>query len=298
MQLEEPTTDQHAPESARNAIAEAIARRALSAAPEDEDERRFVLERDTRQEFRRLIDPGIARGSSPATLEATLKMLSTIADNLLREPDNEKYQRFKPTNSLIKKNLVEVKGAIEYAVALGFRAEVIHFQPYYSFMATPANLNRLRIGAAVLHESLDRIIQKAEQEKLNRVDPKAVQKEIAQKVKMAYEDDRKEKKRRDEMEKQARSTRVTGGTRPISTSKRPPIADYRPGPPGRTIGEKTPEPTEGDEANEAPEQEQEDGDEDEDDEYDEAVMSRMPLKGGYVLGRREDEKETEANQAT
>ena len=101
--------------------------------------------------------------------------------------------------SRIKKHLVEVKGAIEYAVAvrvlgleyglrtdsdikLGFRAEVNHFQPYYIFMGTPKNQDRLRIGAGVLHETLDRIIQKAEQEKLHRVDPKAVQKEIAQKV--------------------------------------------------------------------------------------------------------------------
>lgn len=47
-------------------------------------------------------------------------MLSTIAENLLKDFDNEKFRRFKPTNSLIKKNLVEVKGAIEYAVAVRY----------------------------------------------------------------------------------------------------------------------------------------------------------------------------------
>jgi hypothetical protein len=45
-------------------------------------------------------------------------MLSAIAENLLKDQENEKFRKFKPTNSLIKKNLVEVKGAVEYAVAV------------------------------------------------------------------------------------------------------------------------------------------------------------------------------------
>ncbi|PVF96329.1 hypothetical protein CPB86DRAFT_515049 [Serendipita vermifera] len=179
-------------ESVRDSIAEAIARRAQPPAAEEEQERRFALERDTRQEFRRLIDPGIARGNTEATLESTLKMLSTIANNLLKEPENEKFKRFKPTNPLIQKNLVDVKGALEFAIALGFRAEVVQFQPYYTFLATPQNQDRLRIGATVLTETLNRIAQKAELARLNKVDPKAVQKEIAEKVKLAYDDDRYE----------------------------------------------------------------------------------------------------------
>lgn len=61
-------------ERTRASIAEAIARRAVSAQPDDDEERRFALERDTRQDFRRLLDPGIARGASTATMEATLKV--------------------------------------------------------------------------------------------------------------------------------------------------------------------------------------------------------------------------------
>ena len=44
--------------------------------------------------------------------------LTTIAENLLREPDNLKYQQFKPTNDLIKRRLVDTKGTLEYAVAV------------------------------------------------------------------------------------------------------------------------------------------------------------------------------------
>lgn len=47
-------------------------------------------------------------------------MLSTIAENLLKDPENEKYHRFKPTNPLIQKTLVQTKGALEYAIAVRF----------------------------------------------------------------------------------------------------------------------------------------------------------------------------------
>jgi len=84
-------------------------------------------------------------------------------------------------------------------------------------------MDNLRIGAAVLREALDRNVQKMEQAKLNRVDPKAVQREIALKVKLAYEDDRKEKKRRDELEKQVREARAAkaaaGPSAPTSPQK-------------------------------------------------------------------------------
>ena len=39
-----------------------------------------------------------------------------IAENLLREPDNPKYQQFKPTNTIIKRDLVDPKGALEFAI--------------------------------------------------------------------------------------------------------------------------------------------------------------------------------------
>jgi beta-glucosidase/6-phospho-beta-glucosidase/beta-galactosidase len=65
-------------EQARVAIAEAITKRAVPLQPaEEEEERRFALERDTRQEFRRLLDPGIVRGAYPATLEGTLKVCAS-----------------------------------------------------------------------------------------------------------------------------------------------------------------------------------------------------------------------------
>ena len=36
----------------------------------------------------------------------------------MRNPDNPKYSQFKAENNVIKRTLVEVRGALEYAVAV------------------------------------------------------------------------------------------------------------------------------------------------------------------------------------
>jgi hypothetical protein len=50
--------------------------------------------------------PALIDGASPQTL-------TTLAENLLREPSNPKFQSFKPTNDAIKKRIVEPPGALE-----------------------------------------------------------------------------------------------------------------------------------------------------------------------------------------
>ena len=108
-----------------------------------EELKRLAHEHDVKQAFRRLIDPGIMRPNNRDHAFEALKVnnpnaqrsefegvsystyylfaiqtLATLSDNLLREPENTKFRQFKTTNSAIKKRLVDVKGALEYAVAV------------------------------------------------------------------------------------------------------------------------------------------------------------------------------------
>jgi len=45
-----------------------------------------------------------------------IQTLLTIADNLLRDPENPKFKQFKSTNVVIQRELIKPKGAIEYAI--------------------------------------------------------------------------------------------------------------------------------------------------------------------------------------
>ncbi|KAF7352763.1 PUB domain-containing protein [Mycena venus] len=111
--------------------------------------------------------------TSARNSDAKLLTLLTIAENLLREPDNPKFQQFKPTNSLIKRELIDPRGTVEYARELGFYPEVKDFQPYYTF--NPRKKDNLRIGAE---------------------------------IRLAFEDDRKMKLLHDELEKERRDARI------------------------------------------------------------------------------------------
>jgi len=132
----------------------------------------------------------------------SLRTLSTIAENLLREPNNPKFHQFKPTNTIIKRDIVDPKGTLEYAVALGFRPEVDQFQPYYTFNAK--YMSDLRIGAAILHEALQ-TAGKEEDEGLKVRMAKAEEEIRIKRAKEAFLEDRKAQALRADRERKTRS---------------------------------------------------------------------------------------------
>ncbi|KAF9457014.1 hypothetical protein BDZ94DRAFT_1274273 [Collybia nuda] len=200
-----PTSSIHSPDISSDAIAAATERR-TRLLPQQPSAAQLAAEHDKRQTFRRLIDPGILRPNSKEQATASLETLLTISENLLREPNNPKFQQFKSTNNIIKRNLMDPKGALEYAIELGFRPEVQNFQPYYTF--NPRRMDDLRTGTAILREFVKLEAEKAERAARSKVDQKVVAAEVANQVKLAYMDDRKTKQLRDERDKEQRAARV------------------------------------------------------------------------------------------
>ncbi|KAL5487641.1 hypothetical protein ACEPAI_5749 [Sanghuangporus weigelae] len=165
---------------------------------------------DLKQQFRRLIEPGIMRPNNHENALLALGTLETISSNLLREPENEKFQRFKPTNNAIKKRLVDVKGALEYAVAMGFHHKVENFQPLYVF--NDRHLEELRIGNEILKETLTREAEKAARASHSKLPSVKEQQEIErQRIQLQFHEDRLEKQERDKREAELRAARQAAG---------------------------------------------------------------------------------------
>ncbi|KAI0352950.1 hypothetical protein OH77DRAFT_1428070 [Trametes cingulata] len=184
----------------------------------------FDGKHEKRQEFRRMIDPGILRPNPrPLALES-LQTLLKLAQNIIDHPDEPKYQRFKPTNATIKRVLVDPRGTLEYAVALGFHPQVENFQPFYIF--NKRYMEDLKIGAAMIKEALDRELVKEEREQRRKAEEKAAHEAAVAKVKQAFYDDRKGRALVDERERTARAT--AAANRGSSSSATPAVADYRP----------------------------------------------------------------------
>lgn len=200
-----PSSPAQSPGISADALAAAAERRSRQL-PSQPSAAQMAAEHERRQTFRRLIDPGILRPNSKEQATASLKTLFTIAQNLLREPDNPKYQQFKPTNNIIKKNLVDPKGTLEYAIELGFRPDVQNFQPFYTF--NPRRMDDLRTGTAILKEFIDLENMRAERAARSKVDQKAVAAAVVNQVKLAFIDDRKTKLLHDQREKELRAARA------------------------------------------------------------------------------------------
>ncbi|KAI0320812.1 hypothetical protein OF83DRAFT_1102877 [Amylostereum chailletii] len=190
------------PNSIRQARLAAHERRQAAAAaerPTNQPFQAFDDDYEKRTEFRRLIEPGILRPNAKEVALSSLRTLLKIAQNLLKEPDNPKFRQFKPTNTIIKRDLVDPKGALEYAIALGFRPEVDNFQPLYIF--NTRHWNDLRMGAHILEEVLTTETEKAAREAHSRETKKAEEAARVEKVKKAFMDDRKTRALRDQREK-------------------------------------------------------------------------------------------------
>lgn len=223
------------PTISADALAEAAERRTRQATPQL-TAAQLAAEHEHRQKFRRLIDPGITRPNPKDKALSSLKVLGshylpvikchscafcqtllTISDNLLRDPENPKYQRFKPTNTLIKRELVDRKGALEYAIEVrnivsknspinfAFTAwlqtsgklifvprymflvliavgphQVVDFQPYYTF--NKRNLQDLHVGNTILKEYLAVEIEKEERTARAKKSEKESHDAVAEKV--------------------------------------------------------------------------------------------------------------------
>lgn len=176
---------------------------------------------EKKQKFRRMIDPGIMRPNSKDAALSSLKTLATIAGNLLKDPQNPKFQKFKPTNNVIKRELVDRKGVLEYAIEMGFRPEVENFQPYYAWH--PRFEDDLKVGAQILEEFNHLYHDKEERAAAAKANEKAAAAEASEKVRLQFMDDRLTRQQRDEMEKEAREARKAAGLPEIPPATKPAV---------------------------------------------------------------------------
>ncbi|KAJ1308650.1 hypothetical protein OPQ81_004344 [Rhizoctonia solani] len=195
--MSSPSSPRSPRQADHNQIAEAALRRlTLNVNPGESEELRYERERPIRQKFRRLVDPGIVRDNSEADAKRALGV--SFWDSIRINKQNPKFREFKSTNNTIKRSLIEPKGAIEFAIELGFRATVQDFQPKYVWHSSPENLTALRVGRDVLKDHIELTASKEERANLGQQLAKAERTAAVHNALLAFEDDRKRRKALDE----------------------------------------------------------------------------------------------------
>ncbi|KAG2056393.1 hypothetical protein BDR06DRAFT_909921 [Suillus hirtellus] len=186
-------------------LAAAAQRRSAMTGPAGSDFE-LLRQHEQRQKFRRLIDPGILRPNSHEAAMASLKILSKISENLIREPENPKFRQFKSTNDTIRQRLIETKGALEYAIEMGFRPEVKEFQPLYVWNERKSE--ELRLGAQILQETIELAEKKSARSQTSAAETKAAAEAAKRNALLAFMDDRKTKMLRDQRDRHNREVRA------------------------------------------------------------------------------------------
>ncbi|CAE6523176.1 unnamed protein product [Rhizoctonia solani] len=214
--------------------AAALQRLTLPVNPGESEELRYEHERPIRQKFRRLVDPGIVRDNSEADAKRALGVLLKLSENLLSDPENPKFREFKSTNNTIKRSLIEPKGAIEFAIEMGFRAAVQDFQPKYVWHSSPENLTALRVARDVLKGHIELATSKEERANLGQQLAKSEKTAAVQNALLAFEDDRKRRKALDERLK--RDGYPTTPSKPPTTTIPPASPQFSIQGEGQTLG--------------------------------------------------------------
>ncbi|KAI0774281.1 hypothetical protein C8Q74DRAFT_822727 [Fomes fomentarius] len=143
----------------------------------------FDEEHDLRQAFRRRIDREILEGNRSAVAIESLKVVLRLARNILGDPENPKYRRFRINNERIKRTVMSPKGVLQLVT------DAENYDSYYVY--TAKTHNSLRIGSSMIEEILEREVKKYEDEERRQEREKAEHEAHEAKLHLQFIDDRK-----------------------------------------------------------------------------------------------------------
>lgn len=156
-----------------------------------------------RQEFRRMLDPGILRNNDKDAV-MSLRVLNEITENILKNPDEPKYRRLKTTSDRMNRHIMSRNGTVEFLQKMGFREKTVEFVPMLVF--NPERMEDLRTGAKCLEEVMQNQVRAVEDVEHERRQEIANQQAAKTKVRKKIYEDRLAVAARVEREKSARES--------------------------------------------------------------------------------------------
>ncbi|KAG0150248.1 hypothetical protein CROQUDRAFT_58459 [Cronartium quercuum f. sp. fusiforme G11] len=117
------------------------------------------FDHDTRQNFLHLIERQLLERNTKAVVLTALETLEKITFNVLKNPSEAKFKSVKHSNSLIKKNIIDVPGAREYLLACKFAPGVKEHVEVLNFPTRPTErqLAILNTGHVILRKKIEDI---------------------------------------------------------------------------------------------------------------------------------------------
>lgn len=170
--------------------------------PAPSHDRKAIL--DARKKFSATLDDEVLdyKHNHPGAVENCVTTLLKIFNNVITSPTEQKYRQVKAASNAYKNNVAALKGGERLMLLAGWTPQVVELQKFWVFEAAAESLkfSILKESASVLEKSLAHIHEKAERARKEAEGKKAVQAAIREKVLMAIEEDKLDRKVKTELQ--------------------------------------------------------------------------------------------------
>jgi len=161
---------------------------------------------EKRKQFLRIYDTEMRRELDIPTLLATLETVSKVFNNIIDNPNTEKYRQIPVTSKVFQNNVIDRKGAKSFILACGFHKKTIDSKEYWVLPNSEHLIHVLKLACSeVIDKRKLEFQETAEQERRKDQKEKEENSKRAEKAKRDFEEDRQNWDEKVEM---------TGGVKP------------------------------------------------------------------------------------
>lgn len=153
---------------------------------------------DARKKVLRALDARICEQDEPTTL-AAIEIALKLVGNIVDQPSEAKFRRFKSNNPSISKKLLRCPGGQDLLIALGFRTKVMEFEEFWVAEDSPVLMRTLAEGLQALERYQDLTRTKLERNAKNRQEKLANMTEERVRTLQAIEEDKALRREREEI---------------------------------------------------------------------------------------------------
>ena len=152
----------------------------------------------------RALDSKISQQDAPTALTAIETVLK-LASNILEQPSEPKYRKFRASNPGISKKVLACPGGQDLLIALGFRTQVFEFEEHWVAEDGPLLMRTLAEATQSLEHYRELARKQIERAAKLRTEKLANTNEERQRTLQAIEEDKALRRERNETRKVARS---------------------------------------------------------------------------------------------
>eukprot|EP01123_Difflugia_compressa_P010840 TRINITY_DN4088_c2_g1_i1.p1 TRINITY_DN4088_c2_g1~~TRINITY_DN4088_c2_g1_i1.p1 ORF type:complete len:215 (+),score=63.23 TRINITY_DN4088_c2_g1_i1:70-714(+) len=146
---------------------------------------------EKRKQFLRIYDTEMRKELHIPTLLATLETLSKVLNNIINNPDQEKFRKIPVTSKMFQINVIDKKGGKSLILACGFVRRTIEDKDYWVFPQKAGDIDILKLACSeVVDKRRLEIQEQNELEKRRDELEKIENAKRAEKAKRDFQEDR------------------------------------------------------------------------------------------------------------